>query len=86
VHVAVALLSGMLNSVGKFVERLRRLHRPQPHMMAATFVALGLGLRNEPLAGVVQAWGVFAAGLLQLRLLVDGVRRNDLRIRLGGRA
>src|SRR4029079_1986369 len=51
-------------------------------MMAATFVALGLGLRNEPLAGVVQAWGVFAAGLLQLWLLVDGVRRNDLRIRL----
>jgi putative peptidoglycan lipid II flippase len=30
----------------------------------------------------VQAWGVFAAGVLQLWLLIDGVRRNELRIRL----
>jgi putative peptidoglycan lipid II flippase len=51
-------------------------------MMAATLVALGLGLRNEPLAGVVQAWGVFAAGLLQLWLLIDGARRNNLHLRL----
>ena len=78
----VALLSGMLNSVGKFVESSAVSIVLNLTMMAATFVALGLGLRNEPLAGVVQAWGVFAAGLLQLWLLVDGVRRNDLRIRL----
>ena len=88
----VALLSGMLNSVGKFVESSAVSIVLNLTMMAATFVALGLGLRNEPLAGVVQAWGVFAAGVLQLWLLVDGVRRNDLRIRLtmaahdGGRA
>ena len=51
-------------------------------MMAATLVALGLGLRNDPLAGIIQAWGVFAAGLLQLWLLVDGARRNGLSLRL----
>jgi putative peptidoglycan lipid II flippase len=78
----VALLSGMLNSVGKFVESSSVSIVLNVTMMVATFVALGLGLRNEPLAGVVQAWGVFAAGVLQLWLLVDGVRRNDLHIRL----
>ena len=30
------------------------------------------------MAGVVQAWGVFAAGILQLSLLIDGLRRNDI--------
>ena len=39
-------------------------------------------MRNEPLAGIVQAWGVFAAGLLQLWLLVDGARRNGLSLKL----
>ena len=78
----VALLSGVLNSVGKFVESSAVSIVLNLTMMAATLVALGLGFRNEPLAGVVQAWGVFAAGLLQLWLLVDGVRRNDLRLRL----
>jgi putative peptidoglycan lipid II flippase len=78
----VALLSGMLNSVGKFVESSAVSIVLNLTMMAATFVALGLGLRNEPLAGVIQAWGVFAAGLLQLWLLLDGARRNDLRLKL----
>ena len=78
----VALLSGMLNSVGKFVESSSVSIVLNLTMMAATLVALGLGLRNEPLAGVVQAWGVFAAGVLQLWLLVDGVRRNDLHLKL----
>ena len=78
----VALLSGVLNSVGKFVESSAVSIVLNLTMMAATLVALGLGLRNEPLAGVVQAWGVFAAGVLQLWLLVDGVRRNGLSLRL----
>jgi putative peptidoglycan lipid II flippase len=78
----VALLSGMLNSVGKFVESSAVSIVLNLTMMAATLVALAMGLRNEPLAGVVQAWGVFAAGVLQLWLLIDGVRRNELRIRL----
>jgi putative peptidoglycan lipid II flippase len=78
----VALLSGVLNSVGKFVESSAVSIILNITMMAATFVALGMGLRNEPLAGVVQAWGVFAAGLLQLWLLVDGARRNGLSLRL----
>ena len=34
-------------------------------------------------AGLILAWGIFAAGLLQLVLLLDGARRNDMLLRLG---
>jgi len=78
----VALFSGVLNSVGKFVESSAVSIVLNLTMMAATLFALALGLRNEPLAGIVQAWGVFAAGLLQLWLLLDGARRNGLSLRL----
>jgi putative peptidoglycan lipid II flippase len=78
----VALLSGVLNSMGKFVESSAVSIVLNVTMMAATLVALAMGLKNEPLAGVVQAWGVFAAGILQLWLLVDGVRRNGFMLRL----
>jgi putative peptidoglycan lipid II flippase len=78
----VALMSGVLNSLGKFVESSAASIVLNGAMMAATLVALAMGLRNEPLAGVVQAWGVFAAGLLQLWLLMDGLRRNGLWLRL----
>src|SRR5262245_14525865 len=78
----VALLSGVLNSVGKFVEGAAVSIVLNLTMMGATGVAIALGLTNEPLAGVIQAWGVFAAGILQLLLLLDGARRNGLTLRL----
>jgi putative peptidoglycan lipid II flippase len=78
----VALLSGVLNTFGKFVESSSVSIVLNLTMMAATLIALMLGLKNEPMAGVVQAWGVFAAGLLQLWLLLDGIRRNDIWLKL----
>lgn len=78
----VALMSGVLNSFGKFVESSAVSIVLNLTMMVATLTALALGLRNEPLAGVVQAWGVFAAGVLQLWLLVDGLQRNGFALRL----
>jgi putative peptidoglycan lipid II flippase len=78
----VALLSGVLNSLGKFVESSAVSIVLNMTMMAATLLALAMGLRNEPLAGIVQAWGVFAAGLLQLWLLLDGMRRHGFTLRL----
>jgi putative peptidoglycan lipid II flippase len=78
----VALISGVLNSLGKFVESSAVSIVLNLTMMGATFVALALGLRNEPLAGIVQAWGVFVAGILQLWLLLDGARRNGFTLRL----
>src|SRR5262245_19385975 len=55
----VALLSGVLNSVGKFLESSSVSIVLNLCMMLATIVAMMMGLTNEPLAGVVQAWGVF---------------------------
>ena len=78
----VALLSGVLNSLGKFVESSAVSIVLNLTMMAATALALAMGLRDDPRAGVVQAWGVFAAGLLQLWLLLDGARRNGLWLKL----
>jgi putative peptidoglycan lipid II flippase len=78
----VALLSGVLNSVGKFVESSAVSIVLNLTMMAATVIAILMGLSNEPLAGVVQAWGVFAAGVLQLGLLLWGVHRNGLTLKL----
>ena len=78
----VALLSGVLNSVGKFVESSAVSIVLNLTMMAATLIAIGLGYSNEPIAGIIQAWGVFAAGVLQLWLLIDGARRNGLHLRL----
>jgi putative peptidoglycan lipid II flippase len=78
----VALLSGVLNTLGKFVESSSVSIVLNVTMMAATLLALALGLRNDPLAGIIQAWGVFIAGLLQLWLLIDGARRNNLMLKL----
>ena len=78
----VALMSGVLNSFGKFVESSSVSIVLNLTMMLATFVGLAMGLQNEPMAGVVQAWGVFAAGLLQLWLLMDGLRRNNIWLKL----
>src|SRR5215475_3936536 len=77
----VALLSGVLNSIGKFVESSAVSIVLNLTMMGATVIAILMGLSNEPLAGVVQAWGVFAAGIFQLALLLDGARRNRLWLR-----
>ena len=74
----VALLSGVLNSFGKFVESSAVSIVLNLTMMAATLIAMALGLQNDPRAGIIQAWGVFVAGLLQLWLLLDGVRRNNI--------
>jgi len=78
----VAMMSGVLNSFGKFVESSSVSIVLNLTMMVATLIAIALGLQSDPKAGIIQAWGVFAAGLLQLWLLLDGLRRNDIRVRL----
>ncbi len=51
-------------------------------LTVAIFIGFGLGLHNDPGGGIVQALGVFAAGLLQFWLLWDGLRRNNFTLRL----
>jgi len=78
----VALMSGVLNSFGKFVESSSVSIVLNGVMMVATLIGMWLGYQNEPMAGVIQAWGVFAAGIFQLWLLMDGLRRNNIWLRL----
>jgi putative peptidoglycan lipid II flippase len=78
----VALLSGVLNSLGKFVESSSTSIVLNLTLIAAILIALALGYRNDANAGHALAWGVFAAGILQLLLLVDGARRNGMLPRL----
>lgn len=78
----VALMSGVLNSFGKFVESSSVSIVLNGVMMVATLIGMWLGYQNEPMAGVIQAWGVFAAGILQLAVLMDGLRRNGIWLKL----
>ena len=78
----VALMSGVLNTLGKFVESSMISVVLNLTLIAAMLIALMLGYRNDRGAGLVMAWGIFAAGILQLVLLVDGVRRNGLFVKL----
>jgi putative peptidoglycan lipid II flippase len=78
----VALFSGVLNSLDKFVESSSVSIVLNLTLTAAILIAMALGYRNEPAAGVVLAWGVFAAGLLQLALLIWGLSRNGVALRL----
>lgn len=78
----VALMSGALNSVGKFAESSSVSIVLNFSMMVATFLSIWWGYTAEPEAGVIQAWGVFVAGFLQLLLLIWGMRRNGLTLKL----
>jgi putative peptidoglycan lipid II flippase len=78
----VALLSGVLNSLGRFWESAAISIVLNLVLMGAMAVAWWLGYGDEARTGHVLAWGILAAGLLQLLLLVDGARRAGLVPRL----
>lgn len=78
----VALLSGVLNTLGRFVESSAVSIVLNVTLTAAMLLSIALGYRNDPAAGVILAWGVFTAGVLQLVLLLDGARRNGFWPRL----
>lgn len=78
----VALLSGVLNSFGKFVESSSVSIILNLTLALAMLLSIWLGYRNDPMAGYIQAWGVFVAGLLQLAHLLWGIRRSDFWLRL----
>jgi len=78
----VALFSGVLNTFGKFVESSSVSIVLNLTLTAAIFVGFALGYHNEPEGGIVQAIGVFVAGVLQLWLLIGGLRRNNFTLKL----
>ena len=78
----VALMSGALNSLGRFAESASVSIVLNGAMMIATLISLWLGYRAGREAGIIQAWGVFAAGFLQLALLMWGMKRAGLSLSL----
>mgnify|MGYP001029213260 CR=1 FL=1 len=78
----VALMSGVLNSLGRFVESATVSIVLNSVMIVATLVSLWLGYKRAPEAGVIQAWAVFVAGFLQLALLTWGMRRAGMTLGL----
>jgi putative peptidoglycan lipid II flippase len=74
----VALMSGALNSVGRFAESASVSIVLNGVMMIATLLSMWWGYKAEPQAGVIQAWGVFVAGFLQLALLMWGMNRAGM--------
>ena len=78
----VALMSGALNSVGRFVEAASVSIVLNGVMVVATLISLWLGFREEPEAGVIQAWAVFVAGFLQLAVLIWGMKRANMTLGL----
>jgi putative peptidoglycan lipid II flippase len=78
----VALFSGVLNTFGKFVESSSVSIVLNLTLAAAIFVGFALGYHNEPEGGIIQAIGVFVAGVLQLWLLISGLRRNNFTLKL----
>jgi putative peptidoglycan lipid II flippase len=78
----MALLSGVLNSIGKFVESSSVSVVLNLALITAMGSALLFGQKDSRGSGLIMAWGIFAAGFLQLLLLVDGARRNGLMPRL----
>ena len=78
----VALFSGVLNTFGKFVESSSVSIVLNLTLATAIFIGFALGFHNEPGGGIIQAIGVFVAGILQLWLLIDGLRRNKFTLKL----
>jgi putative peptidoglycan lipid II flippase len=79
----VALMSGVLNTLGRFVESSSVSIVLNTVLTAAMLLSLWLGFRSEPQAGYILAWGVFVAGVLQLALLIWGLKRAGVMLKLG---
>lgn len=77
----VALLSGVLNSLGRFSMAAAAPILLNVVLIGALLVAAALGFNNSPGSGIVLAWGVAIAGLVQLAALWIAVRRAGLPLR-----
>ena len=78
----VALLSGVLNSMHRFWAAAAAPILLNVVLISAIGLAIALGYARRPEAGYVLAWGVFAAGLVQLAMLWIAVRRAGLHLRI----
>lgn len=77
-----ALLSGVLNSMGRFLAAAAAPILLNIAMIVAVLIAMWLGLRLQPGAGLILSIGVTVAGVLQLAMLWVAVRRAGMSLRL----
>jgi putative peptidoglycan lipid II flippase len=78
----VALLSGVLNSMGRFLAAAAAPILLNVVLIAAISLAMALGFHRQPGAGVILACGVTLAGIAQLGMLAIAVRRAGMRLQL----
>lgn len=78
----VALLSGVLNSFGRFVESSSVSIILNVVLALGLFVGFALGFRNDAAGGITQAIAVTIAGVLQLAHLMWGMHREHFSLRL----
>ncbi|MBO6718076.1 MAG: murein biosynthesis integral membrane protein MurJ [Rhizobiaceae bacterium] len=77
----VAMLSGVLNSMRRFFFAALVPTLLNVILVGILLTAMAAGWDGRS-TGLVLAWGVFASGVLQLVLLIAGVRREGLALRL----
>jgi len=78
----VALLSGALNALGRFSMAAAAPILLNVVLISAMLLAAGLGLSDTPQSGIILAWGVAVAGVIQLAALWIAARRAGLHFRL----
>lgn len=78
----VALLSGVLNALGKFAMAAAAPIILNLVLIGVMIAALALGLGDEPASGIILAWGVAAAGVLQLLALALSARNMGMTLKL----
>jgi len=78
----VALLSGVLNALGRFTAAAIAPVLLNIVLIIALLLAMSLGLKDHPRAGILLSWGVAVAGVAQLLMLFVAVRRAGLPFQL----
>jgi putative peptidoglycan lipid II flippase len=78
----VALLSGVLNALGKFAMAAAAPIILNVVLIGVMVAALALGLGDEPASGIILAWGVSVAGFLQLLALALAARNMGMELKL----
>ncbi len=74
----VALLSGVLNALGRFAAAAAAPIMLNVVLIAVMSLAILFGVKDKVDAAILLCWGVFAAGVVQLLLLVFAVQREGM--------
>ncbi len=78
----VALLSGILNALGRFAAAAAAPIILNVVLIGVLAGAIAMGLGDEPVSGVLLAWGVTFAGVLQLLMLAYAARNMNMELGL----